>query len=101
MDNTEEYGSPPPQQAEPILIRLYVDLGSEGVQACEGEVWSPVLLHIRADGTGWLEGEIPGSDLGFFARFVIGLCSEATVQEPPELVAEVRRTLADMLKKYS
>lgn len=101
LDNTEEYGSPQPPQAEPSLIRLYVELGSEGVQACEGEVWSPVLLHIRTDGTGWLEGEVPGSDLGFFARFVIGLCSEATVQEPPELVAEVKQMLADMLEKYS
>lgn len=32
---------------------------------------------------------------------MIGLCSEATVLEPPELVAEVKRTLADMLEKYS
>ncbi|MEK3761660.1 YafY family protein [Paenibacillus sp. FSL R7-0337] len=101
LDNMEEYGSPPPPQTEHRLIKLYVELGSEGVQACEGEVWSPVLLHMREDGTGWLEGEIPGSDLGFFARFVMGLCSEATVQEPPELVAEVKRTLADMLEKYS
>ncbi|MNC69979.1 hypothetical protein D3C75_1207360 [compost metagenome] len=70
------------------------------MQACEAELWSASLLHIREDGTGWLEGEVPGKDLRFFARFVIGLCNEAEVQEPPELAGRVRELLAEMLAKY-
>ncbi|OKP99496.1 YafY family protein [Paenibacillus sp. P46E] len=85
----------------PQQVRLYVELTNEGVQACEGELWSASLLHIREDGTGYLEGEIPHKDLGFFTRFVIGLCTEAAVQEPPELVAGVKGLLAEMLAKYS
>ncbi|WP_340020880.1 YafY family protein [Paenibacillus sp. FSL K6-1096] len=92
--------SRPAQEEAASPVRLEVELGRGGVQACEAEVWSRQLLHIREDGTGWLEGEVPGSDLSFFARFVIGLCNEATVQEPPELKAEVKRMLAGMLAKY-
>lgn len=99
LGNKDDYSSQT-EQGDKSLIRLFVELGSGGVQACEAEVWSSPLLHIRGDGTGWLEGDIQQSDLGFFARFVIGLCSEATVQEPPELVAEVKRTLAGMLAQY-
>ncbi|MNE72058.1 hypothetical protein D3C80_1679690 [compost metagenome] len=71
------------------------------MQACEAELWSDSLLHTRDDGTGWLEGEVPGNDLRFFARFTIGLGNEATVQEPPKLVEEMKIMLAGMLKKYS
>lgn len=99
LDNMAEFNRPARKEAA-SPVRLVVELGSIGVQACEAEVWSPQLLHIRLDGTGWLEGEVPESDLSFFARFVIGLCSEATVQEPPELKAEVKRLLKDMLAKY-
>ncbi|CQR51648.1 helix-turn-helix transcriptional regulator [Paenibacillus riograndensis] len=80
--------------------RLYIGLTDEGVQACEAELWSSSLLHIREDGTGWLEGDIPHKDLPFFARFVIGLCNEAAVKEPQELVRAVKELLAGMLAKY-
>ncbi|WNS41955.1 YafY family protein [Paenibacillus sp. MMS20-IR301] len=99
LGNREAYGRVSRQTA-PAMVKLYAELTAEGVQACEAEVWAPPLLHIREEGTGWLEGEIPGQDLGFFARFIIGLCNEATVQEPPELVAEVRRRLAELQAKY-
>lgn len=99
LGNKEDYSAQNYESAD-SRVRLYVELDRGGVQACEAEVWSPPLLHIRGDGTGWLEGEIPQSDLGFFAHFIIGLCSGATVQEPQELVAEVKRMLAGMLAKY-
>ncbi len=79
---------------------IYIELTQEGVQACEAELWSSSLLHIREDGTGWLEGEVPHKDLSFFARFVIGLCNEAEVQEPPELAGMVKALLAGMLARY-
>jgi predicted DNA-binding transcriptional regulator YafY len=82
-------------------IRLYIELTGEGVQACEAEVWSDSLLHTREDGSGWLEGEVPGNDLRFFAKFIIGLGNEAMVQEPPELVEELKNMLSGMLRKYS
>lgn len=99
LDNMAEFNQPA-RKEEASPVRLVVELGSGGVQACEAEVWSRQLLHIREGGTGWLEGEVPQSDLSFFAGFVIGLCNEATVQEPPELKAEVKRMLTDMLAKY-
>ncbi|CAM4215952.1 helix-turn-helix transcriptional regulator [Paenibacillus typhae] len=82
-------------------VRLYAELTAEGVQACEAELWSASLLHIRADGTGWLEGEAPAQDMRFFARFFTGLGNEAMVHEPPELVEELKTMLEEMLRKYS
>ncbi|QQZ62894.1 YafY family transcriptional regulator [Paenibacillus sonchi] len=95
----ERQGRVPTNDKE--LSRLYIELTKEGVQACEAELWSASLLHIREDGTGWLEGDVPREDLPFFARFVIGLCNEAEVQEPQELAGRIRELLAEMLVKYS
>ncbi|WP_379157844.1 helix-turn-helix transcriptional regulator [Paenibacillus sp. sgz5001063] len=82
-------------------VRIHIELTDEGVQACEAELWSAPLLHIRENGTGWLEGEIPHQDLQFFARFVIGLCNGAEVQQPQELTKLVKELLVGMLTKYN
>lgn len=106
LGNRHEYGAAEqgegPETGESRnQVRLYIELTGEGVQTCEAERWSASLLHLRGDGTGWLEGEIPGGDLRFFAGFMMGLGNEATVQEPPELVEELKAMLAGMLSKYS
>ncbi|OMD40015.1 transcriptional regulator [Paenibacillus borealis] len=100
LGNKEIY-SAMEQVPEEERVKLHVELGKAGVQSCEAELWSASLLHRREDGTGWLEGKVPGSDLRFFARFVMGLGNGATVHEPPELVEELKGMLAEMLKKYS
>ncbi|BBH24576.1 DeoR family transcriptional regulator [Paenibacillus baekrokdamisoli] len=81
-------------------VSLYVELSQEGVQKCEAELWSVPSLHIRNNGTGWLEGNIPSSDLPFFAKFFIGLGNEATVKHPQELVEGMKRILAEIMAKY-
>ncbi|MBT2288975.1 YafY family transcriptional regulator [Paenibacillus albidus] len=81
-------------------LTLLVQLGKAGVQRCEAEQWTTSQLHIREDGSGWLAGCVAKSELPFLARFVIGLGSEATVQEPPELVQEMKRALAEIMAKY-
>jgi predicted DNA-binding transcriptional regulator YafY len=106
LGNWNEYGAASPgagpeTEQNRNKVRLYIELTGEGVQACEAEMWSAFLLHRRGDGTGWLEGEIPANDLRFFARFIIGLGNEATVQEPPELVEEIKAVLTGILRKYS
>lgn len=87
-----------PGQAE---LKLHVRLTAEGAQRCEGEPWAARLLIREDDGDGRLEGGIARKDLRFFAQYVIGLCQEATVQEPPELVEEMKAILAAMLASYS
>ncbi|AIQ50303.1 helix-turn-helix transcriptional regulator [Paenibacillus sp. FSL R7-0331] len=82
-------------------LRLRVELTVKGVQACEGEMWSSSLLHVDSDGTGRLEGTVPERDLRYFAGFLIGIGHEATVQEPAELVKELRAVLEELLEKYS
>ncbi len=98
LGNKEDLFKMEPEEQQ---LKLYVELSKEGVQRCEAELWSPSRLHILEDGTGRLLGDIPASDLPFFAKFIIGLGDEATVQEPAELVDEMKRLLARLLCKYS
>jgi len=87
-------------QAERECVPLYVELSKEGVQQCEAELWLGSKLNIREDGTGWLEGNVPKSDLSFYAKFFIGLGHEATVKKPPELVDCIKGMLSEMIDKY-
>ncbi|MFE5317733.1 helix-turn-helix transcriptional regulator [Paenibacillus sp. NPDC056579] len=79
---------------------LYVELSRHGVQMCEAALWLGALLHIREDGTGWLEGPIPRNDLAFYARFFIGLGVEATVERPPELIGFMKTLFKEIMSKY-
>lgn len=46
---------------------------TEGVQACEAELWLASMLHVRQDGSSWLEGNVARSDSLFFAKFLLGI----------------------------
>ncbi|MCZ8521168.1 MULTISPECIES: helix-turn-helix transcriptional regulator [Paenibacillus] len=80
---------------------LYVELSPRGVEDCEAEVGLVSHLHRREDGTGWLEGDWPKSDLPFLAAFFVGVGTEARVTRPPELVEEIKRRLHGLLAHYS
>lgn len=79
----------------------YVELSKMGVELCEPELSRRVPMHVREDGTGYLEGTLPLDDIPFLARFFIGLGREATVKQPPELLDEIRRGLAELTEKYT
>ncbi|OBZ10678.1 DNA-binding protein [Bacillus sp. FJAT-27264] len=85
---------------ETETITFLVELGKEGVQRCEAELWLVPMLHIRENGTGWLEGEVPKRDLAFLADFMISLGDDATVQQPAELVDQMVVKLSRMMSKY-
>nr|WP_285891243.1 YafY family protein [Paenibacillus pasadenensis] len=82
-------------------VYLYAELSKEGVEACEADLCPVPLLHVRKDGTGWLEGDIARSDILFFASYFVGLGKEAVVSEPKELRATIRERLADLLTHYA
>ncbi len=81
-------------------IGVYIELSKEGVQRCEAELWPVPKLHIRKDGTGWLDGDVPKSEISYFTKFFIGLGSDATVKNPPELVDSMKRVLSEIIAKY-
>ncbi|MBP1995443.1 helix-turn-helix transcriptional regulator [Paenibacillus eucommiae] len=89
------------QEMEQDNVTLYVELSKEGVQRCEAEMWAVPKLNTRQDGSGWLEGSFPRSDIPFFAKFMIGLGIEATVKNPPELVDCMKDLLSEIMAKYS
>lgn len=79
---------------------FYAELTKEGAERCEAELWLSPKLHVREDGTGWLEGDIPVGDIPFFAAYFIGLGKEATVKRPQELIDCMKRQLAELMAKY-
>jgi len=87
-------------RTEKATTGLYADLSQKGVQMCEAVLWLGSHLHVREDGTGWLEGPIPQNDLAFYARFFIGLGNEATVKQPAELISYMKRLFAEIMSKY-
>ncbi|MGZ4107803.1 MAG: helix-turn-helix transcriptional regulator [Tumebacillaceae bacterium] len=97
LGNRESYR----QDEEQAQVRIEVELSREGVQSCEAVPWSKSQLHIRQDGTGWLEGDILQSDLPFFAKFFVSLGQEATVKQPPELIDMIKRLLKEILSQYT
>ncbi|WP_340009727.1 WYL domain-containing protein [Paenibacillus sp. FSL K6-0276] len=56
-------------KVEQEYVSLNVELSIEGVQSCEDELWSVPKLHIRNDGTGWLDGDISKGDVHFLQSF--------------------------------
>ncbi|MFD1776581.1 helix-turn-helix transcriptional regulator [Paenibacillus rhizophilus] len=80
--------------------RCRVQLSEEGVRVCEAELGRRGLLRVREDGTGWIDGDIPNSEIPYFARLFIGLGSDAEVTEPPELIECMRSKLKELLAKY-
>jgi predicted DNA-binding transcriptional regulator YafY len=80
---------------------LHVELSKEGAQRCESELWLESRLHFREDGTAWLDGELPKSDIPFFAKYFISLGNEVTVHEPIELIDCMKQILSKIMGKYS
>ncbi|MFC4598660.1 helix-turn-helix transcriptional regulator [Cohnella hongkongensis] len=81
-------------------VRMIAELSREGVSRCQGELWPVPHIEVRSDGSGRLDQRVPESELSYFAKFFLGLGSEATVEQPPELVAGIRRLLAELTAKY-
>ncbi|MBW5466871.1 WYL domain-containing protein [Brevibacillus formosus] len=82
-------------------VHLFAELTTEGVQACEAELWLASMLHVRQDGSGWLEGNVLRSDILFFAKFLIGLGKEVSVQHSPEIIDGIKAYLAELMSIYS
>lgn len=82
-------------------LALLAELTKTGVQACEAEPGLVAQLHIRKDGTGWLEGSIAKRDLLYFAKFFIGAGKDATVKHPPELLDCMKSYLSELSSHYS
>ncbi len=88
-------------RAEQPCVDFYVELSGEGVQRCDTELWTAPRLHVRKDGTGWLDGSVPESDIPFFAKFFVGLGNDVIVKNPPELIDHVKQILLNIMDKYA
>lgn len=96
-------------EEESPAMELYVELTATGVQRCESELPRMHLssessaypkIHVREDGTGWLDNQIPASSLLFFGQFFIGLGTDAKVKAPDELIHVMRESLDKLMAQY-
>lgn len=81
-------------------VRLMVELSRAGVQRCEAELWLAPMLSLREDGSGFIDRDVDGGDISFYAEFFIGLGGEATVTGPEALREAIRAKLSEMLLRY-
>lgn len=93
--------SPSNHVEEQEQLALLTELTKTGVQACEAEPGLAAQLHIREDGTGWLEGSIAKRDVLYFAKFFIGVGKDVTVKHPPELLDSMKCYLSELSSHYS
>jgi predicted DNA-binding transcriptional regulator YafY len=82
-------------------VYLYADLSQAGVEACEANPCPVPLLHVRYDGTGWLEGQVDRSDIPYYASYFAGLGKEAMVLQPQELREAIRQLLSELMGRYA
>lgn len=85
---------------KPSYLPFTVELSREGVQRCESELRPVPRINIRQDGTGRIEQSLPESEIVYFAKFFIGLGTEATVKGPPALIRCMKDILSDLMSKY-
>ena len=94
------------KEEERPAIHLYVELTATGVQRCESELHltsdssAYSKIHVREDGSGWLDYPIPVSSLPYFGQFFIGLGTDAKVKAPEELIYVMRETLNKLMEQY-
>lgn len=87
---------------ESPAIELYVELTSTGVQRCQSELWPAhkMQIHVREDGTGWLDNEIPESSLPFFGQLFIGMGTDVKIKAPEKLIQVMREMLDKLMAQY-
>lgn len=94
LDEVDEAIDPPLYAAmaydDPAHPLIVATLTARGVALAERVQVVSARVRRLPDGSGRFEGRCPPSDLDWFARFFAGLGDEATVHEPPELVARLR-----------
>ena len=88
------------QQRKDVLF--HVELTKIGVQRCEAELWPTHAprIHLHPDGSGWMEQEVPESEISYFAHFFLSLGKEATVIKPQALIEQMKQILRDVLARY-
>ncbi|ANE46439.1 DNA-binding protein [Paenibacillus swuensis] len=89
-------------EEEGPVMELYVELTATGVQRCESVLWPAhkMQIHVREDGTGWMDDPIHASSLPFFGQYFIGLGMDAKVNAPDELIHVMREMLDKLMAQY-
>lgn len=85
---------------EEKTIKLYVELSRQGVQRGETMIDPRFKVHIREDGTGWIEDRIRQNDIPFLAQIFIAIGKDANVKEPSELLQSIREKLSEVMEWY-
>jgi predicted DNA-binding transcriptional regulator YafY len=88
------------QQATQKTVPIYVELSREGVRRCEGDLGRRFTVHVREDGTGWIEDQIRQSNIPYFANYFIRLGEDAKVKHSSELIADIKQRLVSLMDRY-
>lgn len=82
-------------------IVFSVEFSREGVRRAKSENDLERLVKEREDGTGWIEAEIPESELNYFVDLIWNFGSEALILEPSEAITYIKHKLKKLSERYS
>ncbi|PTM58267.1 helix-turn-helix transcriptional regulator [Desmospora activa] len=82
----------------PVLFK--VDLTLEGVRRAKSDLDLRRMIRIRDDGTGWINTQIPKTEITYFADLLWGFGTDATIKEPSEAILHIRRKISAMARLY-
>ncbi|WP_040979450.1 helix-turn-helix transcriptional regulator [Oceanobacillus jeddahense] len=85
--------------ADPMTFS--VELTREGVRRAMSELDLERQVQKREDETGWVEMEIPKSELTYFVDLIWNFGREAQIIAPEEAIATMKRKLEGLLEKYN
>ncbi|MBT2214973.1 WYL domain-containing protein [Virgibacillus dakarensis] len=85
----------------PDPVPFVIELTREGVRRALSEIDLEHIVKIRKNGTGWIDTEIPKSELTYFVDLIWNFGIEASIKEPPEAVSYIKQKLETLTKHYS
>lgn len=82
-------------------IRLHVLLTQEGVRQCSSTPGIDQYVVANDDGSGYIDAAINKAEVSFIVPLFLRLGNHAHVQEPPQLIDEMRQQAKAILELYS
>jgi predicted DNA-binding transcriptional regulator YafY len=84
-----------PERPLPLRVRVT----RQGVRSVDlAALFREIAVDERSEGR--IEGEIPTSEIDFYARRLLALGTDIAVESPPELIEAMRRLAADVIALY-
>lgn len=81
-------------------VPFVVELTREGTRRAVSDLDLMRIIQVRADGTGWINTQIPRTEMTYFAELIWSFGTEVTIKEPPEMITHIKRKSSELARLY-